>query len=320
MSDEQKREAPLVSITRANDVTLVAEYDHEDGAISKSVGDHWQSMVSNGVKHLFLEHDPRYASLAKIAVEDSEYGRMVNTAIKSGVNVHFYDDRSHEHARNEHYKEESAKVTAEDQYMQDPIGLIAGASNPQKMGQYLYERASASDAELVYRNHKMAENIDGILKQHPGEKALVMVGAAHADKKHDLDEMLRERGHQTATVEINSPYTGGGNLINRLKAEDKSDFVIAAETGNLVSYKAPNTNDMISPLGKSESDIPLRNTEPVAAPASSLDAAKAAAVQVDCSWAKPFNNSQQASPADMENVRLQCVPATPVAAPQQAQR
>jgi hypothetical protein len=266
VNDAVRPENALVSLSKANDVIRVAEPDHTDGAISATVGKQWQGMAANNTKHLFLEHDPKDVTVAQLAGEDSEYGRMIRTAMDNGAQVHLYDDRSRQRERDARYPEESALRHQQDTYLKDPIGLMVNAENPTRMAAYLQEIDANRDADLAFRNERMAENIDRTMREHPGEKAAAMVGAAHTDTTHDLDEMLRARGHQTVTAELNSPNTNNDNLVRRLSSQDKPDVVISAETGDALSYKAPGTNVMQTTRGKSDADIPWRNDEPVAAP------------------------------------------------------
>ena len=292
MTNESEQVSALGSLTRENKVVIVAEPDHADEAISAAVNSQTQAMVHNGVKHLFLEHDPQDISVSSIAAQDSEYGRMVRNALDSGVNVHLYDDRSRQRERDARYPNEAAFLQQNDPYITDPLGLVAGAENPRRMAEYLADIDNGTGADLAYRNQRMAENIDSVLGKHPNEKALVMAGAAHADTRNDLDEMLRALGHQTTTAEINSPNTYSPNMQNRALVADKPDVIISAETGDLLSYRAPGTNNLVSAMGKSDADIPWRNTETVAPTSSKspMEMAMQAARNVDCSWASGASN------------------------------
>lgn len=247
----------LGSITANNQITVVADPAHDDDAISKSIKHQMHAMRQSGVKHLFLEHDANEISIDDLRGQNNAYGDMIREAEAHGIQVHMYDDRSLTRALNQRFPDESQFVQKHDPYFSNTDALIANAPNQERMKQYVDAKRDQSDSDIERRNTFMAQSIVEQMKQYPNDKALVMVGSAHVDKRYDLDEMLRDKGYQATTVEINSPTTSTVGI----RGEDKPDIILAAETGKAISYKDPQTQQM--KLVMEGVELPWKNQEPV---------------------------------------------------------
>ncbi len=87
---------------------------------------------------------------------------------------------------------------------------------------------------------------------------MVLLGAAHLEKDHDVDEGLRRLGHQVSTVEVHSARTIVAGL-----GTDLPDFILQAETGRVLTYKA-HPGDPYLMAAMQGVALPWHNTEPVA--------------------------------------------------------
>jgi hypothetical protein len=85
---------PLAILAANNDIVLVADPDHTDDNISKTVQKQLADMKAQGTKHLFLEHDPYEVTIEEIAGQNTWYGEVARTALELGMEIHFYDDRT----------------------------------------------------------------------------------------------------------------------------------------------------------------------------------------------------------------------------------
>lgn len=286
MADNEANSSALVASASSNDIVIVADPDHTDDNISGTVRGQLEGMKAQGVSHLFLEHDDRDVTIASLRGQDTEYGRMIQQAESLGMKVHLYDDRSSERALDAKYPEESQQRRESDPYFEDQEGLVANAQNPERMQSYLQETEASIQERMEFRNGHMVENISATMNQYPGEKAVVMLGSAHMDSTQDVDEGLRANGFRTTTLEINSPQTNGDNLLSRLSAPDKPDFIITAEQGQAVSFKQPGTNQLQAVAGAES--IPWQNQEPVQQSRVGASAGLATALKqantVNCSW------------------------------------
>ena len=257
MDDEKK--SLLAEIAKHNDVTLIADSDHTDNLIPNAITKELKALYAQGVRHLYFEQDPNMTSIKDAVINaDNAHGDMLRKALLVGMDIHFYDDRTIEMERYKRYPEESAFVRAEDPYLLDEAGTIEKYAHPEKMKAYINEANEMFALGVEFRNNRMVENLDHGMRSHPNEKSIVMVGAAHADEIYDLDERLRANGHQVVTVEIHSMNSSVGH-----SGADAPDFIMAAENGNLRSYKNPATQKVQHP---SPDELPpFRNIEPVAA-------------------------------------------------------
>lgn len=253
----------LTTLSKHNDIVIVADLDHSDGHIRKHLSDQLAGMKTNGVKHLFLEQAADQASLIGMyADQEDARGALIREAQAQGIEVHFVDDRSRQRERAARYPEAAEAEWKAGSYLTETQRkeLIANAKDPEKMREYFVEKDANRDSDVNFRNEKMAENIDAEMKKHPGDKAVVLVGANHVNKTHDIDEMLREKGNQVTTAEIQSAYTKG----NDLEAPDQPDFVVKAETGQATFYKDPKTQEVKSFAKLMEGvELPWKNTEAV---------------------------------------------------------
>ena len=249
----------LIEAAKHNDVVIIADPDHADGNIRKyGITPQLAGLYAQGFHDLYLEHDPKEVSVKTLTSLDGEYNSMVKEAVKLGMNIHFYDDRTRETERDNRYPEEAKFIEKNDPYVQgDREEIIKQSPNPDKMRAYLDETQANKAADMNFRNEKMVDNLDGEINGQSSKKALVHLGRGHLDNPQDVDEGLRAKGHQTIVVEVNSAQTAltvGG--------EDKSDIIVAAENGKALSFKNPQTGQIVRVLEGIE--IPWRNTEPVA--------------------------------------------------------
>lgn len=283
MSDSQK--PALVELAKNNQVVVVADLDHTSDDTRQSIQAQLPAMSANGVKHLFLEFDPRNASVSDLISDNANYSELIKSAHGLGIQIHLMDDRSRQQERAARFPQEQAEILKNDPYVINQEGLIAGASNPDKMRAYLAEQTANHDADIAFRNVRMVENIADEMQRHPGEKAMVLVGGEHTFKINDVDEGLRAKGLQTSTAQIFAPDVGNG-IVMSAGAADKPDITLRADTGEAISYKIPdtNTNQRVSKMPEG-AEIPWANREPVSdrnhpAMLCALDAAKG----LDCSW------------------------------------
>jgi len=287
---------PLGNLVKNNDITIIADLDHADAKIPKSMDAQMPDARSSGQKvHLFLEHDAKETKIESLAAQDNSYGQMIRNAQANGGQVHLYDDRTADRALKEKYPTEYAAVNTQDPYMRDQAQLIKDAKDPEKMQEFLREYPKTITENIPARNEKIAQNIAETMDKYPGEKAVVMLGAGHVGENNDVDEMLRKKGYSVATMEIVSPETNPRNIVRRLDRDDKPDIVMHADTGKVISAKDPATGEMHRVT--ESSTIPWKNNEPVGSSVSS-PAASSSAVDAPKSDVAVNTSSVGASVAD----------------------
>lgn len=262
----------LVSVASANDVTILADKDHGDPAIAAHLESQLPALKAAGVKHLYLEHDAADTTVSEITAIKNSYGHMVAAAEQQGFEIHFYDDRSNERARDAAFPVEAKYVRDHDVYFNDTDALIAGAPDPQRMRDYIDARV-AYENQPNSRNPAIIANLDRELSTNPGEKAVVMLGAWHAEHRNDVDEGLRARGHQVSTIEVKSD-----NSAVMGRGKDVPDFIARTETGQAITYKANPADEHLRRIMEGV-ELPWRNTEPVADAQAGQAVAPAAAPQ-----------------------------------------
>ncbi len=263
--------APLVRLTYENEVVLVADNNHSDESTIHSIKLQLPEMYVQGLRHLYLEQDAQEVSLDDILGLPStdENGNLVREAVRLGMQVHLFDDRSRQRELNARYPTEAALVKIRDPYLKHAEQLIQdlreidqNSAHPLKMEEYLHELMAHKDADLIaFRNDRMIDNLSRMMDAHPNQKSLVIGGAAHSENSDDLDEGLRKKGHQVTTVEIFSPSA----KIPK-HGLDNPEFAIymatAKETGAFVFYKNSETNKMQRISGNEA--LPFKNIEPLA--------------------------------------------------------
>lgn len=269
MSNEHS--TPLAQLAKENEVVLIADNNHTDESTINSITLQLAEMYAQGLRHLYLEQDPKVTSLDDILELPSTdaYGNLAREAVHLGVQVHFFDDRSRQRELDARYPTEAALIKIRDPYLkhtdklvQDLREINQGSAHPLKMEEYLRELMTHKDADLIaFRNERMIDNLSHMMDAHPNEKSLVIGGAAHSEHSDDLDEGLRKKGHQVTTVEIFSPRTripkhGMDNPEFAIYMEDVN------EQGEFVFYKNPETNKMQRVAGSET--LPLKNSEPLA--------------------------------------------------------
>ena len=246
----------IVSMVRANDVTILADKDHNDPAIMDHVRQQLSALSAQGLQHLYVEQDASEITLRELTQADTPLGRMTAEAERLGIRVHFFDDRSEERALTARYPEAAAYAeSVGDYYLFDRDALIAGAPNTEDMRAYIAGRDETSGSQQ--RNASIIRNIDQGLDAAPGEKAMVVIGAWHVEQRNDIDEGLRREGHQTGVIEIKSDDT---LVVGR--GPDVPDFIARTETGQAITYKANPSHISLQRITEGL-ELPWRNQEPV---------------------------------------------------------
>lgn len=249
-------DSALISVVKANDVTIVADKDHSDGAITAYIESQLPAMAKAGVRHLYLEHDAKEVTLAELVALQDAYGSMVRAAQQQGMQIHLYDDRTAERARDARFPEAAAFADKNDPYFLDPEALIAKAPNPAQMRDYIQViRETQSNGEA--RNASIVTNLDQEMRRHPNEKAAVILGAWHTEFRNDVDEGLRAKGHQTSTIEVHSK-----NTLITSRGPDVPDFIANTETGQAITYKVNPADEHMRRIMEGV-DLPWRSSEPV---------------------------------------------------------
>lgn len=247
----------LKDIAEENKVILIADPDHEDGLILKSITSQLQEMHDEGVRHLYLEHDPKDVSLDQLLALPDEQGDLVREATRLKMQVHLFDDRSREHQLEARHPEAASFADDVDPYHQDRDALIWKSANPSEMKDYLRDADTHWKADsIAFRNEKMIENLSNDINQHPDEKSLIIAGSSHSNEGNDIDEGLRKNGHQIITARVNTQYTSYSSW-----GTDNPDIVIRGETGEAISFKNPQSGNMQRVSDTDE--LPIKNTEPV---------------------------------------------------------
>ena len=247
----------LKDLAEENQVILIADPDHEDGLIRKSITSQLQAMHDEGVRHLYLEHDPKDVSLDQLLALPDEQGDLVREATRLNMQVHLFDDRSREHQLEARHPAAASFADDVDPYHQDRDALIWKSANPSEMNDYLRDADTHWKADsITYRNEKMIENLSHEINQHPDEKSLIIAGSSHSNEGNDIDEGLRKNGHQVITARVNTQYTSYSSW-----GTDNPDFVIHGDTGKAISYKDPESGNMRRMTDTDE--LPIKNTEPV---------------------------------------------------------
>lgn len=227
------KSTPLSKLAAENEILLVADIDHENDKISRTLTEQLADMYAQGIKHLYLERDPTEYSPSDLRADPTPFGDLVREADRLGIQVHMYDDNSKKHARDAQFPTEAAFADEHDFYRKDIDEIINSAPDPERMKQYLDMETAAyklDPLDIADRNPRMIENINREMAQHPGEKALVFGGSWHTDKNNDLDEGLRKSGHQVVTVELNPPDTSSA-----IWRSDRPDFTIYTESPDKVT-------------------------------------------------------------------------------------
>ena len=248
---------PLNNVIANNHVTIIADIDHEDNNIAQYVANNLENYKNQGVTDIWLEHDAKDYSPQQVMGQPNGEGDLASKANQLGINVHLYDDRSQQRELNSKFPEEAAYARQHDTYFDNPDALIQQYHSPDKMEQYINEKRELL-SDISFRNERMADNLAGGISNDPHQKSLVMVGAAHVYDGHDVDELLSQRGVQSAVVELNSKESFKDAAL--VHAPDKPDFIIGTEAGNLLAYKDPQTQKMHAAL--QGVDIPWKPTEP----------------------------------------------------------
>ncbi|MEJ0010992.1 MAG: hypothetical protein WDN72_11360 [Alphaproteobacteria bacterium] len=132
-------DSPLVLDAKANDVVMVSDRDHRDESAIAYVGAQLPGLAKAGVRHLYLEHDPREVRLGDIIAtnRDNSYGKMVMEAQRLGIEIHLYDDRREARALDARFPQAAAFAGKHDPYLENRDGLIAHAPDPKEMRAYL---------------------------------------------------------------------------------------------------------------------------------------------------------------------------------------
>lgn len=253
------KNTPLSKIAEENEIILIADIDHENDAISRTLTEQLAGMQAQGIKHLYLERDPTEYSPSDLRADPTTFGDLVREADRLGMQVHLYDDNSKKHVRDAQFPAEAAFADEHDFYRKDIDAIINKAPDPGRMKQYLDMETAAyklDPLDIADRNPRMIENISREMAQHPGEKALIFGGSWHTDKNYDLDEGLRKSGHQVVTVELNPPDTNSA-----IWRSDRPDFTIYTESADKVTLlKDLQTGLIQTPDGEITS---WKNTESV---------------------------------------------------------
>lgn len=287
MSEPQK--PALVELAANNQIVVVADIDHRSEMIPDAITAQLPAMAQEGMKHLFIEVDPNETNLADVISRGDAFGRMVTKAQALGVEVVPVDDRSRQRARNARYPEEATFMKEQDVYGADVEALINASPNPERMRAYLNERQQNVTADTDDRNLAMTNNIAESMKTHPNDKALVVVGAAHANQRNDIDEMLRVRGFQTVTAQIKA--SDAEYLPSLASAPDKADITLDAFTGQATAVKNTETGRVQRVVDPAT--IHWRNEEAVAETHSdAMRCAMNAAKEVQCSWNQGLNKTE----------------------------
>jgi hypothetical protein len=227
------KNTPLSKIAEENEIILVADIDHENEAISRTLTEQLAGIHTQGIKHLYLERYPTEYSPSDLRADPTPFGDLVREADRLGIQVHMYDDNSKKHVRDAQFPAEAAFADEHDFYRKDIDAIINKAPDPVRMKQYLDMETDAyklDPLDIADRNPRMIENISREMAQHPGEKALVFGGSWHTDKSNDLDEGLRISGHQVVTVELNPPDSNSA-----IWRSDRPDFTIYSENASKVT-------------------------------------------------------------------------------------
>lgn len=248
----------LPDLAEENQIVLVADANHADELIRKTITSQLEAMHTAGVKHLYLEHDPKDVSLEELLVLKDEQGDLVREATRLKMQVHFFDDRSLVHQLDARHPEAASFANDVDPYLQDVESLAWKSANPAEMKDYIRDVDAHWKADSIdFRNGKMVENLSNELNKHPDEKSLIIAGSGHSNGDNDIDEGLRNNGHQVTTARINTEYTNGSSY-----GTDYPDFIIRGETGAAISFKNSETGRMQRLIDAD--DLPVKNTEPVA--------------------------------------------------------
>lgn len=242
-------------MVRANDVTVVADKDHDDPAIVDHLREQLPALASQGLRHLYLEQDPHEISVDTLAQAETTLGKLTAEAQRLGIEIHLFDDSSARRALDAQYPAAAAYVRENDRYMLDTEALVAGAPNAGDMRAYLAGREQTSGSQQ--RNASILTNIDHGLRGAPNEKAMVLIGAWHVEQRNDIDEALRERGHQVGVIEIKSDQS---LVLGR--GPDAPDFIARTETGETLTYKR-SPGDSALQRATEGLVLPWRNTEAV---------------------------------------------------------
>lgn len=250
-------DSAIKRMVKANDVTVVADKNHTDPAIFDHLRAQLPSLSAQGLRHIYLEQDAKDIGVSELAAADTPLGRLTAEAIKQGVTVHLFDDRSEKRALKAKYPQAAAYADANDYYLFDPEALIANAPNADEMRAYIAGREQTSGS--LARNEAIIRNIDAGLNAAAGEKAMVVIGAWHVEQHDDIDEGLRRSGHQVGVIEIKSDNT---RVVNR--GPDVPDIVARTETGLAISYKpSPEARGGVRIQSTPMDELPWRNTEAV---------------------------------------------------------
>lgn len=240
----------------ANDVTLVADKDHNDPAIMDHLRTQLKGLAGQGLRHLYLEQDAGEITVDELARANTPLGKMTAEALRLGIRVHLFDDRSEERALTARYPDAAAHARSMgDYYLFDRDTLIATAPNADNMRAYIAGRDETSSSEQ--RNSSIIRNIDQGLDAAPGEKAMVVIGAWHVEQRNDIDEGLRRAGHQTGVIEVKSD-----DSLVVARGPDVPDFIARTETGLATHYKASPQDNALRRITEGLT-LPWRNSEPI---------------------------------------------------------
>lgn len=260
MTDTEIQTQPIPSVlveaTKHNDVVFIADVNHEDDKTHLAVKDRLSAMHEKGSNAIYIEQDPKETTKQEILGRSDAYGDMAREAERLGMRVVAFDDRTRQNERDARYPEEAKFVQDNDFYLKDQESLIKNFSNHDKMRDYIDEINKNKEEDLKFRNEKMVGNLHNDMSQHPNEKSIVVVGAAHLSGNNDVDEGLRKNGHQSITVEFNHAESN----VNALQAvaADRPDLI---KHDNFLSYKDPKTNVMKH--ADTMDEVPWHNAEPV---------------------------------------------------------
>lgn len=297
----------LVQSVQHNQFVVVADIDHRSEMIPDAIREQLPAMAKAGLKYLFIEVDPTEASVSKVIAVGGAFGRMVAAAQEHGITVVPIDDRSLTRTRDANYPVEAELFKKSGTYgasEEDLKMLVEQAPDRARMQEYIDMRKQPDEGIVHARNVRMVDNVAQVMSGNPYEKAMLVVGASHVNQRNDIDEMLRDRGFQTVTVQLKA--SDAAPAEGMFSAPDKSDLIIDAYSGEATASKNVETG-RIHRIADPKA-ISWHNDEPVSDRTHpqmqcALDAAKG----VNCSWnpatnpppaeLSPEKTGQMASPS-----------------------